>query len=208
MKAVIYHANARIAENFPALTYEKLIAGLKANVNAFGMPLVHLTLNGHQGFGDENYYFDGDPADIVWNREKCFIEFLKNSPKDTYWFTEPDARIIKMFPGLSGDLALLRRNDGVALNPAWRLAKPSALAFFEEVFSYYPKEKGKKEWHGDSVAWVEMWNRMGKPNVGQLSYNNIKIDLRVYDLYCRPGSEYTTQWKAHNKLDLLKTESD
>jgi hypothetical protein len=208
MKAVIYHANARIAENFPALTYEKLIIGLKANVNAFGMPLVHLTLHGHPGLGDENYYFHGDPADIVWNREKCFIEFLKTASEDVYWFTEPDSRLIKMFPALGGDLALLRRKDSVALNPAWRLAKPSALPFFEEVFTYYPKEKDKKEWHGDSVAWVAMWERMGKPDVGQVSYNNMQIDLRVYDLYCRPGAPYTAQWKAHNKLDLLKSEGD
>lgn len=207
MKAVIYHAPAKIAEKFPPLTYERLIDGLKKNVNDFGMPLVHLTLHGQVGLGDENYYFDGNPNDIIWNREKCFIDFLKDAPEDVYFFTEPDSRIMKMFPALEGDLSLLRRNDDVALNPAWRLAKPSALPFFKEVFTYYPDTPDRKEWHGDSIAWVKIWEKMGKPNVGRLKYNQMDIELRPYDLYCRPNAEYTAQWKANNKVDLLRKEN-
>jgi hypothetical protein len=206
MKAVIYHAHAKIAEQFEPLTYERLIHGLKKNVNSYGIPLVHLTLYGNAGFGDENHYFEGDPNEIIWNREKFFIEFLKQAPDDVYFFTEPDSRIMEMFPELDCDLALLRRNDDVALNPAWRLARKSAIPFFEEVFTYYPEEANRKEWHGDSIAWVKIWEKMGKPNVGKVKYNNMDIDLRVYDLYCRPNAQYTAQWKAKNKVDLLRKE--
>jgi hypothetical protein len=207
MKAVIYHATANFAKHYAPLTYERLIHNLKKNVNSFGLPLVHLTLHGQIGMGDENYYFDGVPDEIIWNREKFFIEFLKEAPEDVYWFTEPDSRIIEMFPPLEGDLALLRRNDSVALNPAWRLAKKSALPFFEEVFSYYPDTPKLKEWHGDSYAYVRMWEKMDKPNVGLLKYNNMHIDLRAYDLYCRQSSKYTAQWKAANKAALLRKEN-
>jgi hypothetical protein len=206
MKAVIYHAKAKIAENFPPLTYEKLIHGLRKNLNQFDIPLIHLSVYGQMGMGDENHYFDGDPADIIWNREKFFIEFLKEAPDDVYWFTEPDSRIAQMFPPLAGDLALLRRNDSVAITPAWRLAKKSALPFFEEAFTYYVDEADRRQWHGDSVAYIKMWEQMGKPNVGQVKYNGMDIDLRDYDSYCRPNAQYTEQWKANNKIDLLRKE--
>ena len=207
MKAVIYHAPAKIAEKFPPLTYEKLIHGLKINVNSHGMPLVHLTVIGNRGMGDENHYFDVDPANIIWNREQLFIDFLKQADEDeVYFFTEPDSRIKLMFPPLTTDLALLRRNDSVAMNPAWRLAKKSSLPFFEEVFSYFPDEPRYKEWDGDSIGYIKMWEKIGKPNVGEVHYNGMSIDLRPYDLYCRTNSKYTAQWKAGNKIDLLNTE--
>lgn len=207
MKAVIYHAPAKIAEKFPPLTYEKLIHGLKLNVNRFGVPLVHLTVTGNRGMGDENHYFDVDPANIIWNREQLFIEFLKQANEnEVYFFTEPDSRIIEMFPPLTADLALLRRNDSVAMNPAWRLAKKSSIPFFEEVFSYFPNEPRYKEWDGDSIAYIKMWEKIGKPGVGKVNYNGMSIDLRVYDEYCRKDARYTAQWKANNKAELLRNE--
>jgi hypothetical protein len=206
MKAVIYHAPSKIAEKFAPLTYEKLIHGLRKNVNKFGMPLVHLTLYGQQGMGDENHYFDGDPEDVIWNREKCFIEFLKKAPDDVYFLTEPDSRIVAEFPELNSDLALLRRNDSVALNPAWRLVTKKAIPFFEEVFSYFPESPRYKQWDGDSIGYIKMWEQMGKPGIGKLTYNGMDIELRNYDLYCKKDSLYVRQWKSTNKAELLRIE--
>lgn len=207
MKAVIYHAESKVAEWYEPKTYDRLIQGLKKNVNSFGIPLVHLTIKGFPGMGDENYFYDGDPQDIIWNREKCFIDFLKDCQDDVYWFTEPDSRLIKVFPELKTDLALLRRIDSVAINPSWRLAKKSALPFFEEVFSYYPDDKDKKQWHGDSFAYVKMFEILKRPGVGVLTYKNMTIDLRPYTFYCEKASPFTRQWKAKNKAELLQSES-
>jgi hypothetical protein len=208
MKTVIYHADSKVAEWYEPKTYDRLIEGLKKNVNSFGMPLVHLTIKGFKGMGDENHFYDLDPEDINWNREKCFIEFLKTCEDDVYWFTEPDSRLVKPFPGLTTDLALLRRNDSVAINQSWRLAKKSSLPFFEEVFSYFPDDKAKKQWHGDSVAFVKMFNVLGQPGVGFLTHKQVTIELRPFALYCLKGSEYTRQWKHHNKKQLLESEEE
>jgi hypothetical protein len=135
MKAVVYHADASIAKQFSKNTYKLLFQGLKRNLNSFNIPLVHLTIREFPGWGNENYFFKGDPEDVICNREKFFIEFLKNTNNnETFWFTEPDSRIVSLFPELITDIALLYRNREPHITPAWRLSKKSGLPFFEEVF--------------------------------------------------------------------------
>ena len=80
MKAVIYHADTFLADKFPKDTYKNITLGLKENLNSFNIPLIHITTTGHEGWGDENYFYDGDPRETVYNREKFFLEFLKTCP--------------------------------------------------------------------------------------------------------------------------------
>jgi hypothetical protein len=201
MKAVIYHADTYLADKFPKDTYKQLTLGLKENLKTFNIPLIHITVTGHEGWGDENYFYDGDPADAMYNREKFFLEFLKTCPEDTYWFTEPDARLNSELPPLTTDLALLRRNNGVAISPWWRLAKKSSIPFFEEVLKNFDMEN--KGWHGDSVAYTTTWESIGKPGWGIHNWNGISIDFRDYRLYTGRGKPYSRQWKSHKKLELL-----
>lgn len=202
MKAVIYHTDGPMAKNFPPDTYRKLFEGFRKNAAEFGITTIHLTLEGHPGWGDENYYYPNlDAADVVYNREICFIEFLKSAPEDVYWFTEPDSRIAEMWPPLTGQLALLRRQDSVAINPAWRLACPSALPIFEMILERF--DLGRKSWHGDSIAFRQLWLDFEQPDVGHFEHNGIKIELRDYSDYCKISSKYSRQWKASKKLRLL-----
>lgn len=207
MKAVIYHADAAISLQFPKDTYKNLILGLKKNCNSFSIPLIHLTVNGFEGLGDENFFYDGDPADVIYNREKFFIEFLKHADDDVYWFTEPDSRINNMFPELNSDLALLIRNHPTKkLTPAWRLAKKSAVPFFEEALSYY--DNSMKDWHGDTAGFRKMWENIGRPETESLiNYKNISIELRSYKSYCMRKSVYTQQFKSNHKSEILERES-
>jgi hypothetical protein len=202
MKAVIYHTNAKRAEKIGRGVYEQLIAGLRSNVNLFNMPLVHLTLMTYPGMGDENHWYDGNPENIVFNREKIFTEFLASASDDVYWFTEPDSRIVNMFSQSDADLVLLRREDKVPVTPSWRLARKTALPFFQEVLDCYPKTG--LDWDGDSDAWTEVWRHMGEPGIGTIKYNGMTIEFRDYALYSRKGSHYTRQYKADSKLKLLE----
>lgn len=202
MKAVIYHADGPIAKNFPENSYKKLFQGFRENAAKFGISTIHLTLEGHPGWGDENYFYPGDPADIVYNREVCFIKFLKQAKDDVYWFTEPDSRIIKLWPELTTDVAMLRRQDSVAINPAWRMARPNAIPFFERILENF--ELSQKTWHGDSYAMIRTWEQMNKPDEGIHEFLGLKIELRKYKEYSTKGSKYTRQYKADSKLQLLK----
>lgn len=205
MKVVIYHADATLAKEFAKDTYKNLITGLKANVNQYGFPLVHLTIKGFEGLGDENYYYDGNPEEIVFNREKFFIEYLKTAEDNVYWFTEPDSRIANLFPPLTTDLSLLIRGNNKPITAAWRLARKSALPFFEEVFSYY--DNTMKDWDGDTVGFIKIWQEMGSPKQeGIFKYKDISIELRNYKHYCMQKGYYTQQFKGHNKSTLLKRE--
>lgn len=206
MKAVIYHADGKLSHKYPEDTYKKLILGLKENCHQFGIPLIHLTLNGFEGLGDENHFYEGNPDEIIYNREKCFIDFLKKAPDDVYWFTEPDSRLINEFPVLETDLAMLIRVSEKRLNAAWRLAKPSAVSFFEEAFSHY--DMTRKEWDGDTSGYVKMYELMGNPEKeGIYNYKNLTIDLRNYKQYCYGKGHYSRQWKSHWKTELLNNEA-
>jgi hypothetical protein len=169
---------------------------------------VHLTVKGHPGWGDENVYFDGDPQNVVYNRELFFAEYLKTQSDDQIlWLTEPDARLMREFPELPEDcdLSLLRRRDVIAISPWWRLARRSSVPFFEQALQYFDQDK--LTWHGDSWAYVKMWELMGKPDIGNehsyVDYNNMKIELRHYNNYSSAKSTYVRQWKSTNKRKLL-----
>lgn len=202
MKAVIYHADGQIAAQYPKDTYKNICLGLKENLNSFGIPLVHLTITGHEGWGDENYFYQGDPNEVIYNREKFFLNFLKNCDDDTYWFTEPDCRLNSLLPPLETDLALLRRKDAVPISPWWRLAKKTSIPFFEELITHF--DLNQKDWHGDSVAFTKMWEILGSPGWGVCSWNNISIDLRDYRLYTGRQQPYSRQWKGLKKLELVE----
>jgi hypothetical protein len=214
MKAVIYHATVNFrefqpgSEDFPDDIYEQLFAGARKNLAYFDIPLVHLTVQGHPGWGDENVYFDGDPQNVVYNRELFFAEYLKTQADDqVFWLTEPDARLMRDFPELPEDcdLALLRRRDVIAISPWWRLARRSSVPFFEQALQYFDQDK--LTWHGDSWAYVKMWELMGRPDIGNehsyVDYNNMKIELRHYNNYSSAKSTYVRQWKSTNKRKLL-----
>jgi len=203
MKAVVYHADGPIAEKFPKDTYKTLFKILKENLKTFGIPLVHITLEGHEGWGDENYFYDRDPAHIVYNREELFLDFLKNADDNVYWFAEPDHRLKHMFPSLETDLALLFRQDSTPITPSWRLAKKSAIPFFEEVLSYY--DTTDKSWNSDSGAYIKMWEQIGSPTESSVvNYNNMSIDLRPYKQYSMRKSGYSQQFKGLHKFEIIE----
>jgi hypothetical protein len=213
MKAVFYHADTDMSEIFPSFEarnniYKNLTKGLKDNLKTFNLELIHLTVNGHEAWGDRTYFFDGDPNNIVYNREYFLLDFLKSQPNDEEFLVlEPDHRIIMPVPSLANgcDIALLRRNDSVAITPSWKLIKRSSIPFFEEVITYFNKTKLK--WDGDSAAYIKMWENMGKPglvnNNSIVSYNNLNIELRDYNHYSLQNSPIMRQWKSINKLKLL-----
>jgi hypothetical protein len=207
MKAVIYHAEAIFNWHGDGI-YLDLIKGLKENLSTFGITLIHLTIKGHPGLGDENYFYEGDPNEVIYNREKILIEFLKNDATDdeVYWFCEPDFRLIEMFPPLTTDVCMLLRNDSVAITPAWRLAKKSALPFFEESFKYFDLEQ--KKWHGDSVGWVALYNKMGSPTeTGFYNHNGLSVELRPYGWYAsRHKARFSKQYKGGSKDQITSQE--
>ena len=96
-KAVIYHATTNFRDLFPKGgslpddLYEQLFKGVKRALRRFRVPLVHLSVEGHPGWGDENYFFKGEPEQIVYNRELFFAQFLRQQNRDdVFWLTEPD----------------------------------------------------------------------------------------------------------------------
>ena len=204
MKAVVYHADAKIADRYgyPANAYQILFRDFVKNAHAFGMDVVHVTVDGHPGWGDENFFIDADPEHVVYNREVGFIEFLRQAdPEEVYWLTEPDSRIYRNWPALEGDLCVLRRSDPVAINPSWRMARTTALPWFQEILTLFDLER--RDWHGDSVAFAEMWKRMGRPEVGRHIYNGLDIELRPFKQYCQTRSKFSRQFQHNNKLELL-----
>ena len=205
MKVVIYHAETKRAEfkHRPGM-YKDLTLLLKKNVNSFGCPLVHLTTSGHEGWGDENYFYDLNPDLINLNREKCYIDFLKNTAndQDTYFFFEPDWRINSMFPPLTGDVDFLLRNDSAPLHPGWRLAKRSALPIFEEILECYDMDPTQQVWGGDSTALKNLYDRMGQPT-GPIVYKGCRVGFRPYKPYGMSKSKFTQQFKADHKQELL-----
>jgi len=207
MKAIVYHTDApSIADKFPKDTYKNLLIGLKKNCNNFNIPLVHITINGYLGYGDENIFVDADPNNIVWNREKFFIEFLKSvDESEVVYFTEPDSRINTMFPLLTSDLAVLSRGTHPRITPAWRLAKKSALPIFEEVFSFY-KDDYDKRWDSDCAIWDMLYTKLNSPKINTIvNYNNLTIELRDYKQYCmRRRTGYVSQFKSNHKTDLVE----
>jgi hypothetical protein len=206
MKVVIYHADSPTRVEFkhrPGI-YKELTELLKRNVNSFGFPLIHLTTTGHEGWGDENYFYDLDPSLINYNREICYVDFLKNTAEDdqVYWFTEPDFRLAQVFPPLEHDIEFILRHDPVPFPPGWRLAKKSALPIFEETLDCY--DLTQKVWGGDSTGLRNLWERFGQPDGTQsINYKGCSVGFREYKPYGMRKSKYTQQFKADHKDELL-----
>lgn len=205
MKAVIYHADslfawgAKPAEGY----YERLFHDAKKDFAKHGITTVHLTLKGFPGWGDECYHYEGlQKREVVYNREVCFTKFLRDAPEDVYWFTEPDCRILEMFPPLEGDASFLyRQGDDVAMCPAWRLVTKKALPIFEEVLELF-KDEPRRDWHGDSDVFTAMWRRMGSPT-DRTTYKGIEVTMRPYRDYIKGKPRYTINHLGPNKLKTL-----
>lgn len=210
MLAVYWHSYSHTLWSSTADDYEKLCLGFKKNFNAFGVQVVHLTTKDAPRYGDTTIqYNDLNPKDIFLNREIAFRRFLGEYPLEgeTVLFTEPDARLLKMFPPLEGDVALLLRpNDGVAITPSFRLAKRSALPFFDLTLEMM---KGQRtDWHGDSVAWAKAYGVIGAPKkFGIHEWNGLKIELREYAHYSKEKSKFIRHYKFTTKAKLIANEA-
>lgn len=206
MKAVVYYADCpRISFKFPKGLYEELMLGLRNNLKKHNIPLIHITLEGHPGLGDENIYFEGNPDWVNFNREVFFTEFLKKIAENnqTYWFTEPDARLNHPIPDLIGDVAFTVRENRIS--PAWRLAKKTAYPIFQEAIDLFPNDRSK--WQGDSEAWAQIYYNMNYPGDDNIiEYKQLKVELRKYKLYNMTGSYFSQQFKANHKFTIIETE--
>lgn len=214
MKAVIFHADGRFGmRHGKGHLYKHLVEELRKNLHKFDIPLIHVTVLGHEGWGDENYFYEVENInEVIYNREKCLLEFMRKdaTEDEIYWFCEPDFRMLKEFPPLTADLAMLYRQDPMPMTPAWRLAKKSALPVFEEAFKHF--DISRKEWHGDSPAWIKLWQMLGSPTQNksetkQYKWNNITIELRPYGHYAsRSKCIYSGQWKGGSKWSIASKE--
>ena len=168
-----------------------------------------MTLEGFEGWGDENHYVAGlDPKNVMLNREIAFCDFLEGAPDDVYWFTEPDYRIWRMWPPLAADCELLyREGDGVPLNPSWRLARRKALPLFEECRDEAKKWPNKYDWHCDSEVFAALWKRMREPKAGEKrTYLGVEIGFRVFREYVKPNPIYGRNYAWKAKEELLRAE--
>lgn len=205
MKVVIYHADGCVAEKFRPGMYKDLTRILKKNVNEFDLDLIHLTTTGHEGWGDENHFFDLDPNQVNYNREICYVEFLKNlaDENEIYWFTEPDWRINEIFPPLENDIDFLLRNDQAPLHPGWRLAKKSALPIFEETLRCYDVSGTQKTWGGDSTGLRNLYEKMNQP-IQTINFLGCSVGFREYKKYGMRKSKFTQQFKSNHKEEILE----
>lgn len=211
MKAVVYHADARFAWGDPVgRVYADLFKRFRKQCSDYGMELIHLTLTGQPGWGDKNFHYDGlKPENVVLNREECFSRFLETAADDVYWFAEPDMCIYRMWPDLEADCAMVyRSNDDVPMCPAWRMARPSALPFFQKLRDTLRGITVRPgvgfDWHGDSEAFTTVWKDMGCPQKGVVDYMGLKIEFRKYEDYIKGTTKFTRNYFGKRKMELLK----
>ena len=202
MKAVVYHADhIHGTGNRTHDLYPRLFSRFREHIKPFGMTLVHLTLKGFPGWGDENHWYEGSPENIVLNREECFCRFLETQDEPC-WFTETDCTVSQMWPPLKTDCAMLYRNlEKSPMNMAWRLARKTALPFFEELRDAVREEPHK--WEGDNEAFRKVWERMGSPKVGMVNYRGVEIEMRNYSDYVKHSglySRYAFTWAQKEAL--------
>lgn len=209
MKAVVYHADAKFAwGDSVGNTYKLLFGAFRKQCNKFGMPLVHLTLDGQPGWGDENRFYPGlDQRNVVLNREECFSQYLEEAD-DVCWFCEPDMLIKQMWPELVTDCAMVYRpNDDVPMCPAWRMATKKALPFFiklrDTLRSVETRPGVGHDWHGDSEAFTKVWNEMGCPKVGKHEFMGLSFEFRKYEDYIKGSEKFTRNYFGKRKLNLL-----
>ena len=173
-----------------------------------------MTLEGHEGWGDENHYVSGlDPKNVMLNREIAFCDFLATAPEDTYFFIEPDYRLFREFPALVADCALLfRENDDVPLTPAWRMATKKALPLFRKFRDETQNVKLRPgvgfDWHCDSEGFTAVWRKMGSPSdYTPRTYAGVKIEFRKFGEYIKPNPIYGKNYAWKAKEDLLRAEA-
>lgn len=210
MRAVVYHADAHWAWGGKVGDeYRILFDQFRDHCHKNKMELIHLTVDGHPGWGDVNIWYPGlDPKNIMANREECFSQFIKDAAHDVYWFTEPDYRISRMWPDLEADCALLyRHGDSVPMCPAWRLATPEAAGLFKEfrdaIYKVEIRPGVGLDWHCDSAAFTATWERMGGPQGGIIEYAGIKIEFRDYSDYIKGRCTYGRNYLGKSKKELL-----
>jgi len=208
MKAVVYHADAHFAwGGKPGNLYKMLFGKFMEMCHKHGIQVVHLTLQGHPGWGDENRHAEGlDPANVVLNRELCFTDYLETAPEGVYWFAEPDYRISNMWPALEADMAICYRpKDNVPMCPAWRMATPAALPVFRKLrdtlLSLKPSPGIGFDWHGDSWAFTKIWHEMGCPK-DRANYLGVEIEFRNYEDYLKPKNTYGRNYFGKSKLHI------
>lgn len=207
MKAVVYHADAKFAwGDSVGNTYKVLFEKFTAQCRRYGMSVIHLTLEGHEGWGDETIAYSGlDPKNVVLNREECFARFLELAKQDVYWFAEPDIEILQKWPRLEADCAMLyRRGDDVPMCPAWRMATPKALPFFKQLRDTLRLVKERPgvghDWHGDSEAFTTVWKDMGSPT-DRTQYRGVDIEFRDYAKYIKGNPVYSKNHFGKNKIN-------
>lgn len=205
--SVIYHNDKQDLWNAPDGAYKTIIEFYKEQLHKHDIKLIHLSTEGHDGWGDVNIHYPGNPEEVMWNRENFFVKFLKEDAEDEYyWFGEPDVIINKLPDSTDCDIALLKRNDKISINPSFRLAKKTALPYFEELIENYNLDK--KTWHGDSDAHAYMGAKLGaqgKLNVGKVEYNGMRIEFREHNDYMHQQSgKYLRHFKFTNKKSLLE----
>ena len=205
MKVVYYHADARALWDVPAGLYKRIAEKFLRNCESFGLEVIHLTLDGHEGWGHRTIHFGGlDPAEVVYNREVCFSAFLAEAGPGEYLFTEPDSQILRAVVPSNADCMLLYRHDsGPHLCPALRLAKPAALPLFERIRDVIaPMTADRRAWHGDSVAFAELYQAIGAPlATGGFRCGDVSIELRRYVDYMKgPAMRF---WKNSRKLEMV-----
>jgi len=209
MKAVVYHADATFCFGGDVGdVYERLFVRFREMCHKYGMQVIHLSTEGHPGWGDENHrYAHLDPKNVTLNREECFTTFLESAPEDVYWFTEPDYVIKQMWPELDADCAMLYRpGDDVPMTPSWRMATTKAVPFFRRLRDTFrglvPRPGVGFDWHGDSWAFTQVWREMGCP-AKRTEYLGLDIDFRPYADYIKPKNTYGRNFAAHAKLQLV-----
>lgn len=210
MKAVVYHADAHFAwGDAVGSLYQKLFVWFRRQCNSHGMEVIHLTLDGQPGWGDRTVFNYGlHPKNVVLNREECFTSFLEKAEDDVYWFCEPDMQILQKWPDLRADVAMVYRpNDDVPMCPAWRMATPKALPFFQKLRDTLRAVKVRPgvgyDWHGDSEAFTTVWNEMGCPK-GDTEYMGLKFEFRKYEDYIKGANKFTRNYFGKKKLEVFK----
>lgn len=212
--SVIYHGDGQSLWNAEEGLYRKIIEHYRKQLHKHEIELIHLSPDGHEGWGDINIHYPGDIKEPMWNREVFFNRFLEEDAKDGeyYWFGEPDVLIKEMFPPTDCDVALLiRPHDLVRICPAFRLAKKTALPYFKAIKDNFLMTK--KAWHGDSDAHAAIGKQIenaGKLQIHKTNWLGISMEFREYRDYVHPG-KYLRHFKYKNKealLDLIESENE
>lgn len=207
MKAVFWHADASRPDNMPVDDdYRLIITDFVKHLKSHNIDVIHLTAKYHEQLAYTCIRYDLNPAEVVASREEAFTEFLAMSAEEneTYWFTEPDIRILKPIPKLTTDCAMLYRpNDDVPMTPAWRLATRKAMELFIDLRNAM-RDDPRKDWHGDSAAFTKIWKKMGQPRDGVVQYKGVSIEMRPYREYVKGTPIYTYHAVGHaRKRDLI-----